>query len=71
MPFIPGTYTSEVSKLDVESRILLDTVFETLKRILLLENTEAQCCTVSVIFTNRMCATQFSTTLTPINPSYR
>ena len=41
-PFVPGTYRGDVSKLDSESRALLDVMFETLKRILDLPHTEAQ-----------------------------
>ena len=43
-PFVPGTYRGDVSKLDQESRVLLDVMFETLKRILDLPHREAQRC---------------------------
>jgi hypothetical protein len=42
--FVPGTYRGDASKLDSESRVLLDVVFETLKRILELPDTETQRC---------------------------
>jgi len=43
-PFVPGTYRGDASKLDSESRALLDAMFETLKRILDLPCIEAQRC---------------------------
>jgi hypothetical protein len=43
-PFVAGTYRGDVSKLDSESRVLLDVMFETLKRILDLPHTETQRC---------------------------
>jgi hypothetical protein len=43
-PFVAGTYTGDASKLDSESRVLLDVMFETLKRILYLPHTETQRC---------------------------
>ncbi|MFZ0737574.1 MAG: hypothetical protein WCA98_11230 [Candidatus Acidiferrales bacterium] len=43
-PFFAGTYTGDASRLDSESRVLLDVMFETLKRILDLPHTEAQRC---------------------------
>jgi len=43
-PFVAGTYKGDVSKLDSESRVLLDVMFETLKRILDLPHTETQRC---------------------------
>ena len=43
-PFFPGTYRGDASKLDAESHILLDAMFETLKRILELPHTETQRC---------------------------
>jgi hypothetical protein len=43
-PVIPGTYRGDASKLDGESRIMLDEMFETLKRILDLPHTETQRC---------------------------
>ena len=41
-PFIPGTWRGDASKLDAESRVLLDVTFETLKRILALPSRECQ-----------------------------
>jgi hypothetical protein len=41
-PFIAGTWRGDASKLDSESRCLLDVMFETLKHILLLPNRESQ-----------------------------
>lgn len=43
-PFAAGTYRVDASKLDSESRVLLDVMFETLKRILDLPHTESQRC---------------------------
>lgn len=43
-PFIAGTYRGDPSRLDSESRVMLDALFETLKRILDLQHTEAQRC---------------------------
>lgn len=43
-PFVAGTYRGDASKLDSESRVLLDAMFETLKRILDLPHTETQRC---------------------------
>ncbi|MGB8495581.1 MAG: hypothetical protein WCE53_14365 [Candidatus Acidiferrum sp.] len=43
-PFVAGTYRGDASRLDLESRILLDVMFETLKRILDLPHTETQRC---------------------------
>lgn len=43
-PFVPDTYRGDASKLDGESRVLLDVMFETLKRILDLPHREAQRC---------------------------
>jgi hypothetical protein len=43
-PFIPGTHVGDASKLDEESRALLNVMFETLKRILDLPHREAQRC---------------------------
>jgi len=40
--FVPGTYRGDFSKLDEESRIMLDEMFETLKLILSLPNHECQ-----------------------------
>jgi hypothetical protein len=42
--FVAGTYKGDASKLDTESRVLLDAMFETLKRILLLPDRETQRC---------------------------
>jgi hypothetical protein len=43
-PFVAGTYRGDASKLDSESHVLLDTMFETLNRILDLPHTETQRC---------------------------
>lgn len=43
-PCVPGTYRGDPEKLDAESRILLDAMFETLKRILDLPDKHAQRC---------------------------
>jgi hypothetical protein len=43
-PYVAGTYRGDASKLDAESRVLLDVMFETLKRILDLPHREAQRC---------------------------
>jgi hypothetical protein len=43
-PFVAGTYRGDASKLDSESLVLLDVMFETLKRILDLPHTETQRC---------------------------
>jgi hypothetical protein len=43
-PVVAGTYTGDASKLDSESRVLLDVMFETLKRILDLPHAESQRC---------------------------
>jgi hypothetical protein len=43
-PFVAGTYRGDASKLDSESRVLLDVMFETLKRILDLPHAETQRC---------------------------
>lgn len=43
-PFVAGTYKGDASKLDSESRVLLDVMFETLKRILDLPHRDAQSC---------------------------
>lgn len=43
-PFVAGTYRGDASRLDSESRVLLDVMLETLKRILDLPHTEAQRC---------------------------
>jgi hypothetical protein len=43
-PFVPGTYSGDASKLDAESHVLLDAMFDTLKRILDLPHREAQRC---------------------------
>jgi hypothetical protein len=43
-PFVAGTYRGDASKLDSESRVLLDVMFETLKRILGLPHRETQHC---------------------------
>ncbi len=43
-PSVPGTYRGDSSRLDSESRVLLDAIFDTLKRILNLQHTEAQRC---------------------------
>jgi len=43
-PFVPGTYMGDASKLDAESLVLLEAMFETLKRILDLPHTETQRC---------------------------
>jgi hypothetical protein len=43
-PLVPGTFRGDASKLDAESRIMLDVMFETLKRILDLRDTETQRC---------------------------
>lgn len=43
-PFVAGTYKGDASKLDSESRVLLDVMFETLKRILDLPHRDAQRC---------------------------
>jgi hypothetical protein len=43
-PFVAGTYRGDASKLDAESRVVLDVMFETLKRILDLPQTETQRC---------------------------
>ena len=43
-PIIPGTYRGDASKLDGESRIMLDELFETLNRILNLPHLESQRC---------------------------
>lgn len=43
-PFVVGTWKCDASKLDAESRVVLDVMFETLKRILELPNTETQRC---------------------------
>jgi hypothetical protein len=43
-PFVAGTYKGDASKLDAESRVLLDVLFETLNRILDLPDTETQRC---------------------------
>ena len=43
-PFVAGTYKGDASKLDAQSRVVLDVIFETLKRILELTNTETQRC---------------------------
>ena len=43
-PFVAGTYRGDASKLDSESRVLLDVMFDTLKRILDLPHRETQRC---------------------------
>ena len=43
-PVVAGTYRGDASKLDPESRVLLDAMFETLGRILDLPSPEAQRC---------------------------
>jgi hypothetical protein len=43
-PFIAGTYRGDVSRLDAESRVLLDALFETLKSILKLPHAYTQRC---------------------------
>jgi hypothetical protein len=43
-PFVAGTYRGDASKLDSESLVLLDVMFETLKRILDLPHAESQRC---------------------------
>lgn len=43
---VPGTSWGDASKLDSESRVLLDVMFETLKRILDLPHVESQRCTL-------------------------
>jgi hypothetical protein len=43
-PFLDRTYAGDASKLDSESRILLDAMFDTLKRILELPHSETQRC---------------------------
>jgi hypothetical protein len=43
-PFVVGTWKCDASKLDAESRVVLDVMFETLKRILELPGTETQRC---------------------------
>ncbi len=43
-PVIPGTYRGDPSKLDAESRVVLDATFETLSRILEIPDREAQRC---------------------------
>jgi hypothetical protein len=40
----PGTYRGDPSKLDAESRLLLDAMFETLSRILEIPDRETQRC---------------------------
>jgi len=45
-PFVAGTYKGEAAKLDAESRVVLDVMFETLKRILDLPQTELQRCSL-------------------------
>jgi hypothetical protein len=41
-PHFPGTYKGDPSKLDSESRVMLDVMFETLRRILSLPDRESQ-----------------------------
>jgi hypothetical protein len=41
-PYFPGTYKGDASKLDFESRLMLDVLFETLQRILSLADRESQ-----------------------------
>jgi hypothetical protein len=41
---IPGTYRGDPSKLDTESRVVLDAMFETLSRILEIPDRETQRC---------------------------
>jgi hypothetical protein len=43
-PVIPGTYRGDPSKLDAESRVVLDAMFETLSRILEIPDRETQSC---------------------------
>jgi len=43
-PFVAGTYRGDASKLDSESRVLLDVTLDTLKRILDLPHRETQRC---------------------------
>jgi hypothetical protein len=43
-PVIPGTYRGDPSRLDAESRVLLDAMFETLSRILEIPDRETQRC---------------------------
>jgi hypothetical protein len=43
-PVIPGTYRGDPSKLDAESRVVLDAMFETLSRILEISDRETQSC---------------------------
>jgi len=43
-PFVAGIYRGDASKLDSESRVLLDVMFDTLKRILDLPHRETQRC---------------------------
>ncbi len=43
-PFVAGAYRGDASTLDSESRVLLDVMFETLKRILGLPHRETQRC---------------------------
>jgi len=71
-PFVAGTYRGDASKLDSESRILLDVMFETLTRILDLPHLKlnAARCTVSAISTT-LRATLFSHYIDANNSEFR